>query len=225
MRTLLVSVAVLLALACVALPQLPNSTKESAGARFDGSFLNCWHERKQFSSRSLKTDVLSSGSGNRAYAVVTATGKGEGSCENTTALFVSTSHSVFRTVYTRSASGTQDGNGIQLIGWSPDGQKLLAVATDWAYGSDAALGKIAVIYDTASGKSNEVPVFPQLVKFFGEECGLDFLVQGWTSDHSFTVMGIQKAALDETQKTGCNVKPRVFTLDTATGVLTPIASP
>ena len=223
MRKSLLSAAVLLTLALSAGPQVPDSTKESGSGRFDGSFFSCSHERnsEEFSSRTLRTGVLSSRSGNRAYAVVAATAKGERTCENTTSLFVARSHSPFQTAYKRSASGTQDGNGIHLIGWSPDGEKLLAVATDWAYGSDAALGKIAVIYDTALGKSHEFPVFPQLVKFFNEKCGLDFSVQGWSSNHSFIVKGIQKAPIDETQETRCNLKPRVFTFDTATGILAP----
>ena len=68
-------------------------------------------------------------------------------------------------------------------------------------------------------------MFPQLAKLLGERCELDFSVQGWSSNHSFTVKGVQGASLSETQVTGCTHKPQLFTFDIATGVLAPIASP
>lgn len=44
-------------------------------------------------------------------------------------------------LFTRSVAGTEDGNGIRLVGWSRDGKRLLAELTEWAYGSDAPLGR------------------------------------------------------------------------------------
>src|SRR6202048_165298 len=84
-------------------------------------------------ARSARTPILESPKGFRAYGEVQVVVK-DGSCENTTKLYIaSAAERSFRTVYSPSVS---DGNGIRLVGWSPNGDKLLAEVTLWKYETD-----------------------------------------------------------------------------------------
>src|ERR1700740_89202 len=83
-------------------------------------------------SKSVRTPVLESPKGFRAYAKVDATFTGA-SCENTIKLYVSgAAGQRFKVVYTKGPSDS-GGNGIHLVGWSPDGNKLLAQVNTWEY--------------------------------------------------------------------------------------------
>jgi hypothetical protein len=105
------------------------------------AYLGCttWtgHEWTTPAARSARTPILESPKGFRAYGEVRVVVK-DGSCENTTKLYVaSAAERSFRTVYSPSVS---DGNGIRLVGWSPNGDKLLAEVTLWKYETDLGYG-------------------------------------------------------------------------------------
>jgi hypothetical protein len=77
-------------------------------------------------ARSAQTPEIESPKGYRAYAEVQVTVDKDGSCENSTELFVaSPGDGTFKLVYSKTPADS-DGNGIRLIGWSPSGDKLSA---------------------------------------------------------------------------------------------------
>src|SRR5580765_6940735 len=144
------------------------------------AYLGCmtWtgHEWTTPTPRSARTPILESPKGFRAYGEVRVVVK-DGSCENTTKLYVATTERSFRTVYSPSVT---DGNGIRLVGWSPNGDKLLAEVTLWKYETDLGYGHVALIYDASKGSANEVTALDHaLDRHFGTDCSFELAVQGW----------------------------------------------
>src|ERR1700686_1255899 len=98
-------------------------------------------------ARSAQTKEIESRLGYRAYGEVQVTVDKDGSCKNTTELFVaSPGDQAFKLVYSQAPSDN-DGNGIRLIGWAPSGDKLLAEVNLWRYETDGGYGHVAVVYD------------------------------------------------------------------------------
>jgi hypothetical protein len=151
-------------------------------------YLSCTYwDGKTFTdpaSRSAMTPILESKNGFRAYGEVRVTVK-DGNCDNTTTLFVaSTSNAEFKTAYTKEG----DGNGIRLVGWSPDQTKLLFEVNNWRYFSDGGFENVSVIYDS---KRNSTAEFPDLDKtimnYFGSECDFEHSTRRWKTDSQFVV--------------------------------------
>jgi len=134
--------------------------------------------------------------GGRAYASVTAEGENL-SCRNTSVLYVAKPDSAFEPVFRAVPKGTQDGNGIRIIGWSPSGKKLLAEATDWAYGSDAGLNRTVLIYEVGKGLRT-VAIDRSLNGRFGRECLFDYSVTRWESESAIQLLVLpQHETMDE----------------------------
>src|ERR1700675_3188561 len=135
------------------------------------SFLSCtvWtgKEWTKPAARSARTPLFQSPKGLRAYGEVQVVVHGD-ECENATTLHVSrASGEEFKIVYTKNSSES-DGNGIRLIGWSPDGSKLLAEVTAWKYETDAGFEFTPVIYDVSADSAKEIPALEKsLLLHFG----------------------------------------------------------
>jgi hypothetical protein len=81
----------------------------------------------------------------------------DGSCENSSTLYVAqTVEQPFKISYAETPSGSADGNGIRLIGWSPSGDKLLAEVNFWEYETDRGFGHVPLIYDASTGTASEI---------------------------------------------------------------------
>jgi hypothetical protein len=156
---------------------------------YELSYLSCWDNTpaRSFASRELRTPFLLSRTGAKASALVRAITDATGACHNITSLFISDAKTGTRTVYQIVPKDTEDGNGIRLISWSPDGRKLLVEAIDWAYESDAELGKTIVIYDTVQNRALELSVYPQLVARLGDRCFLDVSAKSLLSDKTLLI--------------------------------------
>src|SRR5437763_11883986 len=150
----------------------------------DLSFIDCSPEGQNSNavSRSFVSPTWTSKMGWRAYASVTAEGENL-SCHNAATLYIAKPDSAFAPVFRAVPKGTQDGNGIRIVGWSPGGNKLLAEATDWAYGSDAGLNRTVLIYEAARGLRT-VDIDKGLNERFGRECLFDYTVTRWESESS-----------------------------------------
>jgi hypothetical protein len=151
-------------------------------ATTDLSFVSCWPKNQQSNpvSHSVKSEIVASRAHWRAYATVT-TNAANGSCQNTTQLYVASPGHDFVPIFRQAAIGTQDGNGIRILGWSPNGKKLLVETTDWAYGSDAELNRAVLVYD-AEHAVQTPDVGRSLDERFGGRCLFDYSVIGWKSD-------------------------------------------
>ena len=102
-------------------------------------------------ARSARTPVARSPRGFLAYGEVKVEVQND-DCGNTTTLYVAAGEGKeFRNVYKKDGGG----NGIRTIGWSPDGDHLLAEVTLWTYESDTGFEYTPVIYDAATSTAQE----------------------------------------------------------------------
>ena len=104
-------------------------------------------------ARSARTPVVRSPRGLLAYGEVKVEVQNE-DCENTTTLYVAAGEGKeYRSVYKKDGGG----NGIRIIGWSPDGDRLLVEVTSWiyerrveqAYSAGTNLGAAAFVFKAA----------------------------------------------------------------------------
>ena len=146
----------------------------------------------------------------------------DGSCENTTELFVaSPGEAAFRLVYSKTPADS-DGNGIRLIGWSPSGGKLLAEINLWRYETDGGYGRVQLIYDSSTKSATEIPsLYKTLARHFGENCEFDFAAESWKSDEQVMVK-VTKALEDPSyDQHFCVQRPRLFVFNLASNTLRP----
>jgi hypothetical protein len=192
----------------------------------DTAYLSCtvWTGKgwSRPTARSARTPVLDSPNGVRAYGEVKVVVK-NGSCENTTMLYVaSAAGQEFKVAY-KAPSG--DGNGIRLIGWSPDGKKLLADVNFWKYETDRGFGEVPLIYDTATGQATEIPEAGKaLAAHFGSDCEFDTSTWGWKSNSQILIR-VSRTPTDESyEQHFCVEQPRLFVFDLLKGTVRPTGS-
>ena len=192
----------------------------------DTAYLSCttWTGKNWTSNtaRSAQTQVLESPKGYRAYAKVDVVVKSDGSCENTTMLFAATGAGRnFKVVYRRRPSGSNgDGSGIRLIGWSPDGAKLLAEVNVWRYEADTGYGHVPLVYDVSAGTAKEIDaLFPVLENHFPTECEFELVTQGWQTNELLQVKVSRTPESDEYEQNFCVKKPLLLFFDLRTETL------
>lgn len=136
----------------------------------------------------LVTSVLTSPDGlYRAYAESEAVAShlpnaANAECQNTSKLFVSDPKSDnFRPVLVVKPSPEALGNGIDLVDWSPKGNRLLLAQGVWQWGSDAG-GIMVRIYDAESKNlSRESLVDEAFGRHVGKNCVGVFYPMGFSS--------------------------------------------
>jgi len=186
------------------------------------SFVSCWPKKQQSDpvSRLMKSHTVTSRSHWRAYATVDANAN-NGACQNTTRLYIASPGHNFAAVLTISPAGTQNGNGIRVVGWSPTGEQLLLETTSWAYNSDATPDVAVLIYDTRKGVQKP-DVIKGLLEYFGSRCAFGYSVVGWQSERSI-VLRVRpfREALDDDPS--CVERPIVFDYELDHGTFRPAA--
>lgn len=179
-----------------------------------------------FRARKVKGAVISSATGERAYVLVSANTPSSGACSNVTQLFVSGRtgefHKVFEAQPTKTDDGTDDGNGMRLIGWNRSGTKLMAELGRFAYGTDTGMSREIIIYDATSGKVSHVDIEKALSKHFGVGCAFDFETQAWLDFDSASVQVREfKEDWDGSQKS-CVQRPTQLAVNLSTGAVSTI---
>lgn len=190
------------------------SQENNGPSATDASYLSCtvWngHRWTEPTARSARTPLMQSSSGMRAYAEVKVVIKGE-SCENTTTLKVAAAvGEKFKTVYTK----TDNGNGMRLVGWSPNGDKLLAEVNLWEYETDRGWSHAGLIYDASSNSVKEISELDDaLSRHFGPDCEFEQSIQGWKSNEQILVE-VSKSPPNETyEQHFCVEHPVTFLFD------------
>ncbi len=177
--------------------QATHTSNQPLVSATETSFLSCttWTGKAWTdpTPRSAQTPVVESVKGLLAYAEVKIVVEG-GSCENTTTLYVaSKADRRFKSVY----KVTKGGNGIRLIGWAPDGTKLLAETNLWEYNTDRGYAHVAVLYDASTDSAREIPELTQaLLRHFGPDCEFEHALQAWGNSEQVLVR-VSKSAEDE----------------------------
>ena len=172
-------------------------------------------------SRSAKTTIVESPNGFRAYGEVVVTAK-DGDCNNTTTLFVAAGKDAeFKVVFKKEGNG----NGIRLVGWSPDGNKLLAEANSWAYFSDTGFEGLPLVYDAKTGTATEFKDLDKAVtKYFGSECDFEHSVRRWQSDAEILVRISQAPPSEEYEQHFCVKTPTLLIFDLEKRVTSPTST-
>jgi hypothetical protein len=177
-------------------------------------YLSCtvWngHEWTQPAARSAQTPVIESAKGARAYAEVKVA-IDNGICFNTTTLYIADgAGKTFTTVYIKSGNG----NGIHIIGWSPNGDELLAEVNVWRYQTDIRYDHFAVLYHVSSETTIELPELNHaLLEQFGSKCQFERTIQGWKDDGQILVK-ISKSPADASyEQHFCVERDRIFVFD------------
>ena len=172
-------------------------------------YLSCtvWngHEWTQPAAGSARTPVLQAPKGMRAYAEVKVV-VDKGTCTNTTMLYIANAV-VEKTVYVKSGRG----NGINIIGWSPNGDQLLAEVNLWQYENGSGYEHVAILYDVASESTIEIPELNHaLSEEFGSRCEFERTIQGWKDDKQILVKVSQSPADGSHQQHSCVESPKTF---------------
>lgn len=172
-------------------------------------YLSCtvWngHAWTQPAASSARTPVIQAPKGLRAYAEVKVV-IDNGTCVNTSTLYIANAV-VEKTVYIKSGRG----NGIHIIGWSPNGDKLLAEVNLWKYETDPGYEHVPVLYDVSSESTIEIPELNHaLSEQFGSNCEFERTIQGWEDDEQILVKVSKSPAYGSHEQHFCAESPRIF---------------
>jgi hypothetical protein len=196
----------------------------------DTIFVSCWTgvHSEIFRARKVRGPVISSATGEQAYVLVSANTPSSGACSNVTQLFVSRRagkfHKVFEAQPTKTDDGTDDGNGMRLIGWNRSGTWLMAELGRFAYGTDTGMSREIIIYDAAYGKVSHVDVESALSKHFGEDCAFDFETRAWHEPDSAVVAVREYRNFEDNTVKSCVQRPTQFVVNLSTGVVSSMPS-
>jgi hypothetical protein len=156
------------------------------------------------------------------------------SCENTTTLTIvrpgkeSIVH-IERPIY---QAGELDGNGMNLVDWSPDGRKLLAEFWRWTQaGNDAGVDKNIWVVRTGHQPILSVDLDRFLEDQKGNSCGLDFDLLGFTPEGEVALRvnitldyDVDETPADVPDWKHCIEKHEVWAVDVATQNRRPLAA-
>jgi hypothetical protein len=199
---------------------LPQANTQPSVSSTDPAYLSCttWTGKDwtKVAARSAKTAIAESKKGFRAHAEVNVAVE-NGSCKNTSTLYVASgAGQPFRVAFTELPSAS-DGNGIHLIGWSPDGDKLLAEINIWAYETDVVYDHIAVVYDVSTGLAKDVPALKEaLSRHFGPSCDFEVAIEKWKTNEQVLVKVSKPPAEESDEQRFCVEEPRMFVFDLQT---------
>jgi hypothetical protein len=156
------------------------------------SWVSCWDKTNKLTgSRLVRSPLLVSPTkSQRAYVEVEATAFQPKDlaqyigplCENVSRLFFAASEQAKYTLkFSQSQEDFSDGNSLTLVDWSPDGRLLLLARTQWKYESEGDYTDF-VIFDADSGKTWRPDLEAAIAATYGNDCGSDNSVLGFTSD-------------------------------------------
>ena len=169
---------------CVSAQVEHHSTSKDGSMSANASCYDKSTGRLVGSNKSVTSVLVSPGGLHRAYAEseAAASQSPNPECQNTSKLFVSGPNGDdFRPMLVVKPSPEALGNNIDLIDWSPDGNRLLLAQGVWQWGSDAG-GIMVRIYDAESKNlSREFLVDEAFTRYVGKNCAGVFYPVGFSS--------------------------------------------
>jgi hypothetical protein len=124
--------------------------------------------------------------GSRAWVqVVSVVAPLKGMCLNTTTLWVSRSNlGPYLPIFTQSpVYPNLQGNGMQIVGWSPDGRLLLTEMWQWnTEPNDAPIPRSILVFEPQRTAKHEIDIYRLLDDQKGRDCDLRFDLFGFTPD-------------------------------------------
>jgi hypothetical protein len=124
--------------------------------------------------------------GSRAWVqVVSVVAPLKGMCLNTTTLWVSRGHlGPYLPIFTQSpVYPNLEGNGMQIVDWSPDGRLLLTEMWQWnTEPNDAPIPRSILVFEPQRTAKHEIDIYRLLDDQKGRDCELQFDLFGFTPD-------------------------------------------
>ena len=203
-----------LLVACLIPAQVVHGSNRPRFSATQTSYLSCTvsdgHQSTEPSARSAQTPVLQSSTGARAYADVRVEIE-DGACENTTTLYIASgAGEPYKRVYIKIGNG----NGIELIGWSPNGDELLAEVNLWRYVPGTSYAHVALLYYASLETATEVPELNHaLLERLGPNCEFERAIQGWKDDGQFLVKVSKSTADASSVQNLCVKRQQTFLFD------------
>jgi len=185
------------------------------------SSLTCWDTRRggTFQTRHARSPVSKSSNGS-AYADVSAeasTDSGQAQfCKNRVQLFYAKDNKNYKVIYEKAGLDDQ-GVGIRLIGWSPDGTQLLMELLVWGYDIDRDVVKSALLLDGSTEQVRELPLSDAFEHVFGKDCEFDSAVVGWQGNERVLIRVGKTPATARYQQTFCVDKPTIYSFNLREG--------
>lgn len=201
-----------------------NKNNEPLVSATNPTYLSCtFWTGKTFSkpeARSARTSVERSPRGFLAYGEVKVEVQGD-DCENTTTLYVAAGEGKeFKAVYKKDGGG----NGIRIIGWSPDGQHLLSEITSWFYESDTGFEYTPVIYEAGSPTAQENAAFEKALKHYLGNCSYEHNLTSWKTNSQVVVKVSPYLDVDGSDEYSCLKRPKLLLYDLQSNSLIPLPS-
>jgi len=185
------------------------------------SSLTCWdtHRGGTFQTRHAKSTISTSSSGS-AYAEVSAeasTDTGQAQfCKNKAQLLYAKDNKNYKVIYEKAGLDDQ-GVGIRLLGWSPDGTQLLMELLVWGYDIDRDVVKSALLLDASTEQVRELPLADAFEHVFGKDCEFDSAVVGWQGNERVLIRVGKTPPTARYQQTFCVEKPTIYSFNLREG--------
>lgn len=152
-------------------------------------YVECVRDDKgrDVASRSMQTPVFDSKLGFRTYAIVVASHSQEGTCKNTSTVYLAEPAGTFRVALQQSPEllpdgSAYDGNGIETIQWSPSGTRLLIQVSQWTWGTDSNWNTKYVLFAPTEEGGRELPIMAAIKRYFARPCARLVSSNGWVND-------------------------------------------
>ncbi len=178
------------------------------------SYLTCEDSTGRSGYRLARSNVLISPDGTRrARAEVEALPlqneiRDSLACQNISRILVSTPGTGERQVFAQNPGGEgKNGNGVKLIDWSPDGQRLLFALYTWLYPNQVD-PPLAVVYNASSGTVDAIEVASLLRRRIAGDCSLQIEIAGFTPDGRIVVRSAP--GVRSGQEEPCRVAPTLW---------------
>jgi hypothetical protein len=158
-----------------------------------------------------------------AQVIAKATTDAEGGrfCANSVHLFYSADGKRYAKIY---SEARENGLGVRLVGWSPDGDKLLVELRKWGYDSDAINVGLALVFDASSRQIRNIHLYEKFERLFGKSCEFDVSPVAWQEESSILVRVTRTAFADYYDQKFCVSHPTQYVWNFQTETLTHLAS-
>ena len=124
--------------------------------------------------------------GSRAWVqVVSVVAPLEGMCLNTTTLWVSRGHlQPYLPIFTQSpVYPNLEGNGMQIVDWSPDGRLLLTEMWQWnTEPNDAPIPRSILVFESQKPAKHRIDIYRLVDDQKGRDCEVQFDLLGFSPD-------------------------------------------
>jgi hypothetical protein len=172
-------------------------------------YLECLRNNKgrDVASRSLQTPVFVSKQGFKAYGLVVASYSPEGTCKNTSTVYLAEPGGKFRVALQQTEErlpdgSVYDGNGIENVQWSPSGTRLLIEVSQWTWGTDTGSYTKYILVTASEDEPREVPILSAIQRYFAQECARLVSSKGWLDDKHIGIEIKPDQDVDEDGKGG-----------------------